>query len=336
MGLAGSVNGMRRRDFLAAVGAAAMWSRPAKAEQRRIPTIGYLNAGTLAEGPRENVVAFHKGLADTGYVQGRNVRFEFREAKGDLSLLPELARDLVRHEVDVILAPGSGVAAQAAKAATTTIPIVFSNAGNPLRSGLVDSLSHPGGNITGVADFGIQLSAKRLELIKLLIPTASDVAFLAVRNQPQAAPDIAEAHERAPALGIDVFVVRVDTVEEIDAAFATFAERRVDAVCMITNLLFFNNRERVVGLAARYRLPTMYPFIQYTQSGGLMSYGSSLADRAYQAGVYVGQILNGQQPGDLPIRRLTKFELAINMTTARTLGLTVPARFLALTDQVIA
>jgi putative ABC transport system substrate-binding protein len=326
---------MRRRDFLAGLGGAATWSRLAKGQDARIPTIGYLNAGSLAEGPRENVVAFHKGLAETGYVAGRNVRFEFREAKGDLARLPELARDLVRRQVDVILAPGSGVAAQAAKAATTTIPIVFSNAGNPLRSGLVDSLSHPGGNITGVADFGIELSAKRLELIKLLIPAASDVAFLAVRNQPSAAPEIAKAQERAPALGIDVSVIRVDTVQDIDAAFASFAERRVDAVCMVTNMLFFNNRARVVGLAARYRLPMVYPFIQYTRSGGLMSYGSSLADRAYQAGVYVGQILNGKKPGDLPIRRLAKFELAINMTTARTLGLTVPARFLALTDDVI-
>jgi putative ABC transport system substrate-binding protein len=327
---------MRRRDFLAGLGGAATWARPAKAEHRRIPTIGYLYAETLAESPRENVVAFHKGLGESGYVVGRNVTFEFREAKGDLALLPELARDLVRRHVDVILAPGSGVAARAAKAATDTIPIVFSNAGNPLRSGLVDSLSHPGGNITGVADFGIELSAKRLELIKLLIPTASLVAYLAVRNQPQTADELAKAEEHARTLGIDIFVLWVDTVEEIDAAFATLAERRVDAVCLVTNLLFFVNRESVIALAARHRLPTVYPFIQYTQSGGLMSYGSSLADRAYQAGVYVGLILNGQKPGDLPVRRLTKFELAINMTTAKALGLTVPARFLALADKVIA
>jgi putative ABC transport system substrate-binding protein len=326
---------MRRRDFLAAVGGAATWPQPAKAESRRVPTIGYLYAGSLDEGRQENVVAFHKGLAETGYAEGRNVAFEFREAKGDLARLPELARELVRRQVDVILAPGSGVAAFAAKAATATIPIVFSNAGNPLRSGLVDSLSHPGGNITGVADFGIELSAKRLELIKLLIPAAALVAYLAVRNQPQSADEIARAQEHARVLGIEVFVLWVDTVEDIDTAFATLAERRVDAVCLVTNLLFFINRKRVVDLAARHRLPTVYPFIQYTQSGGLVSYGSSLADRAYQAGVYVGLILNGQKPGDLPVRRLTRFELAINMTTARSLGLTVPARFLALTDHVV-
>jgi putative ABC transport system substrate-binding protein len=326
---------MRRRDFLAAVGGAATWAQLAKAEQRRVPTIGYLYAGSLAEGPRENVEAFHKGLAETGYVEGRNVTFEFREAKGDLTLLPELARDLVRRQVDVILAPGSGVAALAAKAATDTIPIVFSNAGNPAQSGLVASLSHPGGNITGVADFGIELSAKRLELLKLLLPAASVVAYLAVRNQPQAAGEFAHAQEGARSLGMDVSVLWVSTVEEIDAAFATLAERRVDAVCLVTNVLFFGHRERIVGLAARYRLPTVYPFIQYTQSGGLMSYGSSLMERAYQAGVYVGLILNGQKPADLPIRRLTKFELAINLTTAKALGLTVPARFLALTDKVI-
>ena len=326
---------MRRRDFLAAVGGAATWAQPAKAEPRRVPTIGYLYAGSLAEGPRENVEAFHKGLAETGYVEGRNVTFEFREAKGDLTLLPALARDLVRRQVDVILAPGSGVAALAAKAATDTIPIVFSNAGNPVQSGLVASLGHPGGNITGVADFGIELSAKRLELLKLLLPAASVVAYLAVRNQPQAAGEFAHAQEAARSLGMDVSVLWVSTVEEIDAAFATLAERRVDAVCLVTNVLFFGHRERIIGLAARHRLPTVYPFIQYAQSGGLMSYGSSLMERAYQAGVYVGLILNGQKPADLPIRRLTKFELAINMATAKTLGLTVPARFLALTDKVI-
>jgi putative ABC transport system substrate-binding protein len=326
---------MRRRDFLAAVGGAATWPRLAKAEPPRVPTIGYLDAGSLAETRRENVEAFRRGLAETGYVEGRNVRFEYREAKGDLTLLPELARDLVRRQVDVIMAPGSGVAVQAAKAATTTIPIVFSNAGNPVQSGLVASLSHPGGNITGVADFGIALSAKRLELIKLLLPAASAVAYLAVRNQPQAADEIANAQEGARALGIDVSVLWVSAVEEIDAAFATLAARRVDAVCLVTNVLFFGQRERLVGLAARYRLPTVYPFVQYTQSGGLMSYGSSLTERAHQAGVYVGLILDGQKPSDLPVRRLTKFELAINMTTAKALGLTVSSRLLALADKVI-
>jgi putative ABC transport system substrate-binding protein len=325
---------MRRRDFLAIVGGAATWSRLAKAEQRRVPTIGYLYAGSLAEG-QDNLEAFRQGLAETGYVEGQNVTFEYREAKDNLALLPELARDLVHRQVDVILAPGSGAATLAAKAATSTIPIVFSNAGNPSQSGLVASLSHPGGNITGVADFGIGLSAKRLELIKLLIPAASVVAYLAVRNQPQAAREIAHAQEDARALGIDTFVLWVSSIEEINEAFATFSEKRVDALCLVTNALFFGHRERVIGLAARYHLPTVYPFIQYTQSGGLMSYGSSLMERAHQAGIYVGLILNGQKPADLPVRRLTKFELAINMTTAKALGLTVPARLLALTDKVI-
>lgn len=326
---------MRRRDFLATLGGAATWPRLATADPWRIPTIGYLYTGSLAEARQENSEAFLKGLAGTGWVEGRNVTFEFREAKGDLGLLPELARDLVRRRVDVILAPGSGVAAQAAKAATDTIPIVFSNAGDPIRSGLVTSLSHPGGNITGVADFGIALSAKRLELIRLLLPAASVVAYVAVKNQPQAASEIKNAEEGARSLGIDVMVDWVSTIEETDAAFAALAEKRVDAVCLVTNAMFFGHRERVVGLAARYRLPTVYPFIQYAQSGGLMSYGSSLTERAYQAGVYVGLILNGQKPADLPIRRLTKFELAINLTTAKALGLTVPSRLLALTDKVI-
>jgi putative ABC transport system substrate-binding protein len=326
---------MRRRDLLAAVAGAATWSRLATAQQRHVPTVGFLYSGSRFGGPQENAIAFLKGLAETGWVEGRNVRFENREAKNNLALLPELARELVRSQVDVIMAPGSGAAALAAKDATTTIPIVFSNAGNPIQSGIVTSLSHPGGNITGIADFGIALSAKRLELIRLLLPAAAEVAYLAVRNQPGIAGEITNAEEGARALGIDMFVLSVNAAAEIDSAFATLAERRVDAVCMVTNAMFFANRERIVALAARHRLPTVYPFIEYTRSGGLMSYGSSLADRSYQAGVYVGSILNGEKPGDLPIRRLTKFELAINMTTARALGLTAPPRLLALTDKVI-
>jgi len=325
---------LRRRDFLAALGGAATWSPGARAQERRIPTIGTLYAGARFGGSQENALAFVRGLAETGWGE-RSVRFKYREAKNDLALLPELARDLVRSQVDVIMTPGSGVAAQAAKAATTTIPIVFSNAGDPIRAGLVASLSHPGGNVTGVADFGIALSAKRLELIRLLLPAASRIAYLAIRNQPQAAGEIANAQEGARALDIDMLLHWVSAAAEIDEAFATFAERRVDAVCMVTNAMFFDNRERIVGLAARYRLPMVYPFIEYTRSGGLMSYGSSLAERAYQAGIYVGLILKGQKPGDLPVRRLTTFELAINMTTAKTLGLTVPSRLLALTDKVI-
>lgn len=330
-------NPIRRRDFFGAVAGAAIWPQVARPQQRRMPTIGYLDAGSLAESRQENAVAFNQGIAETGYVPGRNVAFEYREAKGNLDLLPELARDLVRREVDVILAPGSGVAAAAAKAATSTIPIVFSNAGNPVRSGLVASLSHPGGNITGVADFGIALSAKRLELTKLLIPSASVIGFLAPQIQPQAAAhDVANAQEGARSLGIDLLLLRVSSADEIDAAFATFAQRRADALCLVTNLLFFSNRQRVIELAAHHRLPTVYPFVQYVESGGLMSYGSSLTARAHQAGVYVGLILNGQKPGDLPIRRLTHFELAINTGTAKTLELTIPPRFLALADKVIA
>jgi putative tryptophan/tyrosine transport system substrate-binding protein len=325
---------MRRRDFLAAVGGVATWSSPTRAQQRRVPTIGYLDVGTIAANRRENMDAFLKGLAETGYVEGRNVTFEYREAKGDVSLLPELARDLVRRQVDVILSPGSGLAARAAMAETSTIPIVFSFAGNPLQAGLVKSLSHPGGNVTGVADFGVEISAKRLEMIKLLLPAVSVVGYLAVPGR-LTTDEVADVTERGRTLGIDVLPAWVNTVGEIDAAFATFAERRVDAVSGMSNVLFFGNRERVIGLAARWRLPTMYPFIQYTLSGGLMSYGASVTERTYQVGIYVGQILNGQKPADLPVRRFTKFELAINMTTAKALGLMVPAHFLALADKVI-
>jgi putative ABC transport system substrate-binding protein len=190
------------------------------------------------------------------------------------------------------------VAAQAAMAETSTIPIVFSFAGNPLQTGLVKSLSHPGGNVTG----GVEIAAKRLEMIKLLLPAVSVVGYLAVPGRLPA-DEVADVTERARTLGIEVLPVWVSTVGEIDAAFTTFAERRVDAVCGMTHVLFFGNRERVIGQAARWRLPTIYPFIQYTQSGGLVSYGSSVAERTYQVGIYVGLILNGQKPADLPVRR---------------------------------
>jgi putative ABC transport system substrate-binding protein len=326
---------MRRRDFLATIAGTMACAPGSRAAQRADPVVGYLYAGTL----NPNLVtleAFLKGLGDLGYVQGRNVRIEFRDARNDLGRLPELALDLVRRGVNVIAAPGSGPAALAAKAATSTIPIVFNNAGDPIRAGLVASLSRPGGNVTGITDFGHALSAKRLELIKMLVPAASRIAMLLARGYPGSVAEIADAREAAPGLSLETSVSVVGDREEIDAAFAAFAQERMDGVCLIANLLFVNQRERIVELAARYRLPTMYPFIQFPEVGGLMSYGTSLWQRNYEAGVYTGRILNGANPADLPVRRLSTFELAINMSAANALGLAVPARFLALTDRVIA
>ncbi len=325
---------MRRRDFLAAIAGAAACTPVARAAQRPDPVIGYLYAGSFGT-YAESVEAFWKGLAELGYVRGRNVSVEFREAHNDLSRLPDLARDLVRREVSVIAVPGSGPAVLAARAATATIPIVFSNAGDPVRLGYVASLSRPGGNVTGVTDFGNELSAKRLELIKLLVPAASRIGILITRNYPAIAREIANAREAASVLSLEIAESVVGNQQEIDAAFAAFAEQRVDSVCITPSPLFVSQREQIVALAARYRLPAVYPFVQFPQIGGLMSYGTSLAERSYQAGVYTGLILKGANPADLPVRRLSRFELVLNMSTARTLGLTVPARFLALTDEVI-
>lgn len=319
---------MRRRDFLAALAGATACS-PSRAARRSDPVIGYLYAGLL-ETSRDYLEAFWQGLAELGYVQGQNVRAEFREARNDASRLPELARDLVRREVSVIAVPGSGVAVRAAKAATATIPIVFSNAGNPLDLGFVASLSRPGGNITGVSDFGNQLSAKRLELIKMLVPAASRIGILVTRNY-----ELADAREDLPVPSLETVLSVVGDQHEIDAAFDAFAREGIDGVYVAPSPLFLSQRAEIVALTARHHLPTIYPFMQFPQIGGLMSYGTSLTERYYQAGIYTGLILNGANPAELPVHRLSKFELVLNLATARTLGLAVPARFLAITDRVI-
>jgi putative ABC transport system substrate-binding protein len=330
--LRGSI--MRRRDFLAAVAGAAACSAPSRAAQRGDPVIGYLYAGSLANNA-DSVAAFWKGLAELGYVQGRNVRAEYREANNDLGRVPDLVRDLVRREVSLIAVPGSGPAARIARAATATIPIVFANAGDPLQSGLVASFSRPGGNVTGITDFGNDLSAKRLELIKLLAPAVSRVGILLTRNYTSIAREIAIARQSAPALSLEATESVVGDQQEIDAAFAEFAQAGVDGLYVAPSPLFVARRAQIVALAARYRLPAVYPFILYPQAGGLMSYGTSLTERSYQAGVYAGRILKGENRAELPVRRLSRFELALNMSTARALGLTVPPRFLALADEVI-
>jgi putative ABC transport system substrate-binding protein len=327
------IKGLRRRDFLAAAAGVATWPQLARA-QRRSPTIGYLYSGLLATIPA-GIGAFRQGLAEQGYVEGRNVEIEFREAGNDITRVPALLDDLVRRRVDVLVVPGSMVAARAARAATQTIPIVFSVAGDPVQFGLVASLSHPGGNVTGITDFGNALSSKRLELIKLLVPSASLIAMLVTPISTQSGREVADAREAARALGLGVEVLSANTMEEIDAAFATLAQSRADAFSLVPSTLFLNNRGRIVALASRYHAPGVYPFVQFTEIGGLMSYGLNLIERNHQAGLYAGMILNGRSPADLPVHRLSTFELAINLKTAHSLGLTVPATFLALADRVI-
>ena len=326
---------MRRREFLSAVAGTLACTPRSRAAQRPDPVIGYLYAGVLGPDPDDVRDAFWKGLAERGYVRGRNIRVEYREAQNEVSRLPDLARDLVRRQVNIIYVPASGPALFAAKAATDTIPIVFVNSGDPMRLGYVASLSRPGGNITGVSDFGDELSAKRLELIKQLVPAASRIGIVAPRNYAGLAREVERAREIAPNLSLETVVSFLANPQEIDAALSSFVQDRVDGVYFTPGPLFFGQRERIVALMIRYRLPAVYSFSEFAQVGGLMSYGISVTERSYEAGLYAGLILNGANPAELPVRRLTKFELALNMSTARALGLTVPARFLALTDRVI-
>jgi putative ABC transport system substrate-binding protein len=327
---------MRRREFLAAIAGALACTPQSRAAPRPDPVIGYLYAGSLEGFPDDAKNGYWRALAEFGYERGRNVSIEFRQAHNDLSRLPALALDLVRRQVSVIIVLGSMEALDAARSATSTIPIIFSNAASdPVRAGIVASLSRPGGNVTGLGDFGSMLSAKRIELIKLLVPEVSRVGLLMTPVTPRNRAELTYAEQGARALSLDAIVGIADNQQEIDAAFAMFAEKRIDAVCAIPTSLFFDRRAQVVALAARHRLPAVYSHNQFVESGGLMSYGISVAERAYQLGIYTALILNGANPAELPVRRLSRFELVINMSAASALGVTVPAGLLAITDRVI-
>jgi putative ABC transport system substrate-binding protein len=326
---------MRRREFLAAVAGTLACTPRSRAAQRPDPVIGYLYAGSFGPDPDAVDKGFWRGVAEQGYVRGRNVGVEYREAKNDLRRLPDLAQDLVRRRVSVIYVPASGPALHAAKAATDTIPIVFVNSGDPISMGFVKSLSRPGGNVTGVSDFGDELSGKRLELIKQLVPAASRIGILVPRNYSGLVHEVERAREIAPVLSLETVMSLVRTPEEIEAALASFVQDRMDGVYFTPGPMFFNQRERLVKLVAHYRLPAIYSFAEFAEVGGLMSYGVRVSERAYEAGLYTGLVLNGANPAELPVRRLTKFDLVLNMSAARALGLTVPARFLAITDRVV-
>ncbi len=335
MSAGGTGRHLGRRQLLAAIAGTLACPPVSRAAQRPDPVIGILYAGSFAAITNGSRKAFWRGLAESGYEWGRNVEIEIRQAHNDLGRLPDLARDLVHRQVSVIFVSGSWPAVRAAKAATTTIPIVFANSGDPVRLGLVAGLNRPGANVTGVSDLGSALSAKRLELAKLLVPSASRIALLLVRSSVAFEGELAAAREGAAALSLETFESPVRDAQEIEAAFAAFAQDRADAVCLIPSALLFDRREQVAALAARCRLPAVYPSVEFLQSGGLMSYGTSLAERSYQAGICTGLILNGADPAELPVHRLAQFELGINMRVARALGLAVPARFLALADRVI-
>jgi putative ABC transport system substrate-binding protein len=324
---------VNRRDFITLIGAAA-WPFAARAQQPAMPVIGYFSAGA-AEPSAHTVSEFRKGLAEAGYAEGRNVQIEYRWANNQTERLSGLAADLVRRRVAVIATPSSMMAAVAAKAATTTIPIVFGTGADPVKAGLVNSLNRPGGNVTGVSYMNVELVAKRLGLLQELVPKAARFAMLINPNNPLTEPAIREAQAAAAAMSRPIEVLTADNTEGIDAAFASLVQKRIEALLVSPDVLFSNRRVQLVTLATRHLLPTIYYTRDFVEAGGLISYASRNAERERQVGVYVGRILKGEKPADLPVMQPTKFELIINLSTAKALGLEISPTLLARTDEVI-
>jgi ABC-type uncharacterized transport system substrate-binding protein len=325
-----------RREFIALLGgAAAAWPLAAQAQQPAMPVIGFLNSQS-PDGFTRRLGAFRQGLKDTGYVEGESVAIEYRWSDGQNDRLPALAADLVRRRVAVIAATGAPASAFAAKAATTTIPIVFSVAEDPVRLGLVASLARPGGNLTGVNFWTAEVSAKRLELQRELAPTAVRIAVLVnPAIAANAETTLRDVESAARAMGLQIRVLNASTSGEINAAFASFARERPDALFVGGDPFFHSRRLQLALLAARHAVPASYPSRDYPEYGGLMSYGANVNDAWRQAGVHAGRILKGAKPADLPVVQSSKFELVINAETARMLGLIVPPTLLARADEVI-
>jgi putative ABC transport system substrate-binding protein len=327
---------MRRREFISLLGGtAAAWPLAARAQRPAMPVIGFVNP-TLPDAIADLLRAFRQGLKDTGYLEGDNVAIEYRWAENQIDRLPALVAELVRRQVTVIATIGGPPTAFAAKAATTTIPIVFLVGEDPAKLGLVASLARPGGNLTGVNFFNTELAAKRLELLRELLPTAKRMAVLVNPAETTNTDSVLrDAGEAARAMGLQIEVLNASTSHEIDAAFATLVRERPDALFVGPGPFFTARRVQLVVLAATHRVPAIYPGRQYVEAGALMSYGASLADSSRQVGVYAGRILGGAKPADLPVVQSSKFELVINHQTARSLGLTVPPTLLATADEVI-
>jgi putative ABC transport system substrate-binding protein len=325
--------GLRRRDFTAALGAAAAWPLAARAQQP-MPVVGLINAGTLAAA-EPMVTAFRKGLSETGFVEGRNLAIEFRWGQNDRDRMPELAADLVRRKVDVIAAPGSAVGALAAKVLTTTIPIVFGTAGDPVQLGLVASLNRPGANVTGFTDMTTELIPKQLGLLHELLPGAAHFGVLVTRAFVSLDRVIKDAQSAAAAMGRQVEILFAGTGRETDAAFAELLEKRFDAFVMSNDVVLSGRQSQILTLTARHALPAIYFSRAWADAGGLMSFGPFAHDLWRQTGIYTGRILEGEKPADMPVARATRFEFVINLATARTIGVEVPPTLIALADEVI-
>jgi putative ABC transport system substrate-binding protein len=326
---------MNRREFITLLGGAAAWPLVARAQQPAMPVIGLLGP-TSPDNLADRLRAFRRGLAETGYVEGQNVAIEYRLAQGQLDRLPALAADLVRRQVSVIAVPGSAAAALAATAATQTIPIAFGVPEDPVKLGLVASLARPGGNATGINFFNAEVTAKRLGLLRELMPAATRVAVLVnPANVGRGASTREDIEPAARVLGLQIQFYDASTNQEIDAAYATLVRERPDALLVAPDVFFTSRRVQLIGLAARHALPAAYSVREFVEAGGLMSYGTNITDMYRQVGVYSGRILNGQKPADLPVVQATKFELIINLQTARLLGVDVPPMMLARADEVI-
>jgi putative tryptophan/tyrosine transport system substrate-binding protein len=327
---------MRRRDLIKGiVGSAIAWPLAARAQRPAMPVIGFLGVSSLEKMGGGVLLDFKRGLAETGYVEDRNVAIEYRWADDHYNRLPVLAKELVQRQVAVLAAPGSP-AALPAKAATTVIPTVFMIGSDPVKLGLVASLNRPGGNLTGYAYLNVEIAPKRLELLHEFLPTARSIALLVnPANPTEAAAQTEELQGAADALGVRLTVANASSAIELEDAFATLVRDQVEALQLGVDPLFGNHIDQIVALATRSKIPTIYPWREFTAAGGLMNYGASIPDAFHQVGVYTGQILKGAKPADLPVQRPTKLQLVLNVTTAKALGIEFSAKLLASADEVI-
>ena len=326
---------MKRREFITLLGGAVVaWPLVARAQQPALPVVGFLYSA-VPDAVAPYVAAFRQGLKETGYIEGQNVTIEYLWAEGQYERLPEMAADLVRRQVTVIVAAGGIVTARAAKAATATIPIVFSVGDDPVKLGLVNNLNLPGGNLTGVSLLTTGLEAKRLEVLHEAVPGASVIGLLVNSNFSDVETQLKDVPAAARVLGLQMTVLNANSERDIDAAFTTLVQQRVGALLVASSPLFAGRREQLVSLATRHAIPAIFEWPEFVTLGGLMSYGTNLADGYHQVGIYAGKILKGGKPAGLPVQQLVKVELVINLKTARTLGLTFPLSLLGRADGVI-
>jgi putative ABC transport system substrate-binding protein len=325
---------MRRRKFIALLGGAAAWPLPSWAQQAAMPVIGYLDAGSPGAGANTGA-SFQRGLSEAGFAEGRNVAIEYRWADDQYDRLPALAADLVRHQVTVIAACRTSAPGLAAKAATSAIPIVFQTGGDPVEDGLVTSMNKPGGNVTGVSRLSVTLEPKRLEFLRALLPKVTVIGFLVNPTNPRSELVVQQMAEPARVLGLRLHVLKASTEAELDSVFASLVQLGIDALLVAQEPSYTSWLTQIIMLASRHAIPTMYGERAFAAAGGLAAYDASAIDSFRQVGVYVGRILKGEKPADLPVMQPTKFDLTINLKSAKALGLTVPPNLLAIADEVI-